>query len=393
MRVWLLALGSILVGITSALACMWLEFSGGVEQFEPHNQSARPPDAGNDSGEKPLPRAVMTGGTDYDFGVGQRDGSLSHEFVIKNEGRVALTLSKGPTSCKCTLSDLAQDQVPPGEIAKVKLQWKLTTTAKRFRQTAEIHTNDPALPTILFSVQGKVLDIVRLDPTELVLSSRSSGEGGKAHFRLYSYSVERFQVIEHEFTNQELAPYFSLAIQPLSADEVKQEPDAKYGLVAELTVKPGLPLGPINQTIRLTTDVPEASKFEVSVTGSVVSDIAIVGSQNFDEERDVLRLGTIAQAEGARASLRILVKGPHRRDVRMTVKETDPADVLAVSLGEATEINNGAVFMYPLTVEIPKGARPVDRLGSDQFKLGKIVIETTHPTSKIIKLYVRFSVK
>ena len=107
----------------------------------------------------------------------------------------------------------------------------------------------------------------------------------------------------------------------------------------------------------------------------------------------MLRLGTVAQSEGARASLRILVKGPYRRDVRLTVKETDPADALAVSLGEATEINNGAVFMYPLTVEIPKGARPVDRLGSDQFKLGKIVIETTHPTSKIIKFYVRFSVK
>ena len=393
MRVWLLALGSILVGIAAALVCVWLEFSGVAEQFEPHNQSAQIQETGGDSGEKPLPRAVAVGGTDYDFGVGQRDGSLSHEFVIKNEGRVPLTLTKGATSCKCTLSELPQDQVPPGGTAKVTLQWKLTTAAKRFRQTAEIRTNDPALSLILFSVQGKVVDLVRVDPTELVLSNLSSGEGGNAQIRLYGYGVDRFQVLQHEFTNQDLAPYFSLAIQPLPADEVQREPDAKYGPLAELTVKPGLPLGPINQTIRLTTDVPEASKFEVSVTGSVVSDIAIVGPQIFDEVREVLKFGTVAQSEGARASLRILVKGPHRRDVRLTVKEPDPPDSLVVSLGEATEINNGAVIMFPLTVEIPKGARPVDRLGSDQFKLGKIVIETTHPTSKVINLYVRFSVK
>lgn len=393
MRVWLLALGSVLVGIAAALVCLWLEFTGVAEQFEPHKQSLRAADARHAGGDQSRPVAVAVGGTDYDFGVGPRDGSLSHEFVVKNEGRAPLTLTKGATSCKCTLSDLVDDQVLPGASVNVKLTWKLITTAKRFRQTAEIHTNDPTLPTILFAVQGKVLDFVRVEPTELVLSNLSSGDGGKAQFRLYGYSVGQFHVVQHEFTNADLAPYFSLTFQPLSADELKTEPDAKCGVVAEVTVKPGLPLGPINQTIQLTTDVPEASKFDVSVTGSVVSDIAIVGPPNFDEDRELLKLGTVAQAEGARANLQILVKGPHRRDVRLAVKETDPKDALVVSLGKASPINDEAVFMYPLTIEIPKGAHPVDRLGSDQFKLGKIVIETTHPTSKIINLHVRFSVK
>ena len=123
----------------------------------------------------------------------------------------------------------------------------------------------------------------------------------------------------------------------------------------------------------------------------MLSDISIVGSHQFDDERNIVKFGPVKRSAGAQTTLRVLIKGPHRRDVRLSVKEFDPADVLSSHLGEPTEINNGAVFMYPLTVEVRKNAQPVERLGPTRRSFGKIMLETTHPTTKTINIYVSTS--
>ena len=60
-------------------------------------------------------------------------------------------------------------------------------------------------------------------------------------------------------------------------------------------------------------------------------------------------------------------------------------------------INDGAVLMIPMTITIPPGSRVVNRLGGKATelgaKLGKIVIETTHPQTKQVLLYVHFAVE
>ncbi len=91
--------------------------------------------------------------------------------------------------------------------------------------------------------------------------------------------------------------------------------------------------------------------------------------------------------------MRILVKGPRREETKLTLQEVDPKDVLAVKLGEAQKINAGAVYMYPLNIEIPAGSRLVNRMGTEQAKMGKIVIETTHPTMKTVPIRVKFAVE
>jgi hypothetical protein len=335
----------------------------------------------------------VVGGTDFDFDVGTRNSQMSHTFVIRNDGGAPLTLERGTTSCKCTLSDLTKGTVLPGETAKVKLDWRIITLGEMFRQTAEIHTNDPGKPTVVLSIQGKIMDLVRIEPQDLVLTSATAGEATSATFRLIGFKIPALTVKSHEFANKEKAQYFEVAFAPTSAEELQKYPGATCGLTGTLTVKPGLPLGPVNQTIRLTTDVELASTFELPITGSVVSDIAIVASRRFNGEHSLLHFGTVKRSQGAQETLRLLVKGPHRREVSLAVKKVDPADVLAVHLGEAQSINDGAVFMYPLTVEVPKDSRPIDRLGSKQSKYGEIVIETTHPTAKELPIHVKFAIE
>jgi hypothetical protein len=152
-------------------------------------------------------------------------------------------------------------------------------------------------------------------------------------------------------------------------------------------------LGSINQTIHITTDLADAPEIELNVTGSVVSDISVVGPGLDREGRKVLSLGTIDADKGLEVMIRVLVKGPHRRDVSLTIQQTDPPGVFTAMLGEPTLINDGAVYMYPLKLIVAPGTRPIARMGPEPEKLGQVLIETTHPTTKSVPLYVRFAVR
>jgi hypothetical protein len=393
MKIWLTAIVSILVGVGAGFGSAWFEFRGYSGQFEPHN---RPRSSELDGDVRDVragvPMAVVVDGTKYDFGTGQRDSKMKHTFVIKNEGDAPLSLEKGPTSCKCAVSELDADGIEPGGSAKVTLEWKMSVGGDQFRQTADIYTNDPAYSTISLEVHGKIVDVLRLEPRDLVLSDVSAAKGTSAQFRIYGFEIKDLKVDKYEFTDQETADFFDLKFEELAASDLEGEDGASCGLAAALTVKPGLPLGPINQTILLETNVKDASNLELSIAGTTVSDISIVGPRIFDHKRNVIRFEKVSAAEGAETKLRILVKGVHRHDVRLTVKEVDPEDVLAVALGEPTQINHGAVVMYPLSVEVRQGSRQVNRLGSKQAKMGKILIETTHPSTKQVPIYVRFAV-
>jgi hypothetical protein len=391
MKLWVLTVGIIFVGVAAGVSSAWLEVANVANQFEPHNQSAGATAA--IGSEKAGPKAAIVDGTDFDFGVGQRQTTMNHTFVIRNDGDEPLKLQKGATTCKCTLSDLKTGDVPPGGTAEVRLEWKLITMGEQFRQTAEIHTNDLRRPTLSLTVHGTVTDLVRLEPRDLVLSNVTANDGVRATVHLYGFKIKELQVLSHAFTNQNTAPYYSLDWKPIAADELREKQGATIGLTGTLTVKPGLPLGPINQTIQLKTNVTEVDKLELEISGSVVSDISIVGPNQFSEKHSLLMLGVVERALGAKATLRILVKGPHRQDVKLTVHEVDPADVLNASLGEAQEINAGAIRMYPLEIEVRPGSRLINRMGSEQAKYGKIVLESTHPTVKQIPINVKFAVE
>ena len=388
MKVWITAIISLVLGAALGLGSVWLEFGTKATQFEPHNQRA-----GSTIPRENGPKAFIVGKAEYGFGVGQRNSKMKHTFVIRNAGDQPLTLEKGETTCKCTLSELEDDKVLPGQTTNVLLDWKLVTEGDKFRQSAAIRTNDPNNEHLSLSIYGSVVDLVKLEPSNLVLSSVSITEGTEVTFLLLGYTTETLTVQSHKFTDEETRDFYDLTFEEASVDVVQEHENAKCGLGGTLTVKPGLPLGPINQTIHMTTDVKDVGTLDMSVSGSVVSDISILGTSKYHAKASLLDLGTVDRNEGIQEKLRILVKGPYRHDVRFEVVERTPEDVLAASVDDPQPINNGAVYMHTLHVWIDRNARPVSCVGSNQNKYGKITITTTHPEVKTIPIYVKFSVR
>ncbi len=339
--------------------------------------------------EGPAPKVVVDK-TEYDFGTVDIEASGgSHDFVFTNQGDGPLSLTAGGTSCRCTMSKLDKSEIAPGKSTKVALTWKPIDRPGPYQQSAKILTNDPAKPSITLTVGGRVTAAARLAPTELVFTRLSAGEKSTASAKWFCYLDTPIKIVGHKWSNEATASYYDVAMRPLSAEELKEEKDAKSGTLITVTVKPGQPQGPIRQKLILQTSASTSQT--LLIEGNIGSEIALVG-RGWDPDTGILNLGEVPRREGIRHRLLLVVRGPLRKGVQFKVLPPSPS-MLNVSLGQRTEINNGTVVQIPVTVEIPPGSPPANHLGSEQGCLGEIILETTHPNVPKLRILVRFAVE
>ena len=150
----------------------------------------------------------------------------------------------------------------------------------------------------------------RISPDEIVFTNISVTDSPKTDLNVFSYHGPDLKVTKFELTDQETAANFDISTEPMPADVLKTDADAKSGVVVHVNVKPGLPLGPIRQKIRLWLNLPDKPVIEVPVGGDVTSDIQVVGRSDWDTEHNLLSLGTVSRRDGAKSEVFLLVRGP-----------------------------------------------------------------------------------
>jgi len=328
-----------------------------------------------------VPETVFAFGT---VGVG---GKGAHEFLIRNSGDAPLELTRGATSCTCTVSDFDESEgggggpkiVPPGGSTKLKVQWRGKGSGGPFRQQASVFTNDPRRPQIAFEVEGTVVPTFSAVPPVITLSKLATSQAEQAVVKVFTFGAEPPRVDSLTAEDEETAQFYSLASAPLDATEVASTKGATGGFQITADIRPGLPIGSVRQTIKAVFRMPEEVTVEIPVEGSVTGDLALAGT-SWDSSREALRLGTVSSRSGAKTSLFLTVKGPHREKVRPVVRQVVP-ESLEVVVGEGKPVGSGTVIRIPLSITIPPDSPPANHLCSPQAPAGKIVLDTGHPDS------------
>lgn len=388
MRTGWVALAAIVVGCASGLGLTWYEFAHVRNDFDPPRPAA-PQAPAKPQGE---PKAVVVNGTEFDFKTLGHDKTGEHTFVVRNDGSGPLTLSVGGMSCgNCIQTAFLEATLQPGEKTDIKVTYATRKPGPNFRESLELRTNDPANKVLLLVIKGYVTHVARSSVDELVLGNISADKPTTASFRVYGYLSDRLEIVRHEYSNPDTADRFQASFRRLEPAELAEDKRARAGYEVTLEVKAGLPLGSLNQMMRISVQAEEAALLEVPIRGLVSSDIVLTGSRRLRSDTNLLVLGVVPRAEGIVVPIKLLVRGPYRDTVTPKISQVDPADALQARLGPVTRIAEGKIHEYELTVEVPKNAPTVNRLGTDQAKAGKIVIETTHPHVKQVQIEVRFA--
>lgn len=381
--------------VTGAAACLGAAVGGGIATLEAASRPWRAGDfsIGSKAPSGPTPQADAPD-THFFFGTVGVGAKGFHEFVIHNTGSGPLELTRGATSCSCTVSDFDETEggstgvkvVPPGERTKLKVQWRGKGDGGPFRQQASVSTNDPRRPQIAFVVEGTVVPTFKAVPGSITLPKLSAGSSEQAAVKVFTFGKESPTVDSLTADDEKTAHFYSLASTPLAVDELAAETGATGGFLITADIRPGLPIGPLRQTIKVVFRMPEEVTAEIPVEGSVSGDLALAGTA-WDSSREALLLGSVSSRAGSQNSLFLTVKGPHRALVRPVVREIVP-ESLQVVVGEGKPVGSGNVIRIPISITIPPGSAPANHLCSPQAPAGRIVLDTGHPNSPTLTIPV-----
>lgn len=390
MKTWLMVIVAMVVGLGGGFGLaigritLWPWDGTGIGESELMGVKNTAP-----TPEGKRPKAVLQE-TKHDFGVMASHKKGLYKFKISNGGNAPLTLSKGATSCKCTLAELDKTSLAPGESSEITLEWSGKDYSDKFQQTATINTNDPENSQISLTIAGQIRTVFNTAPSELVFSNVTAGEPSRAKVRLYCFLYDQFKVTEAKFTDARWLKFFEVKHRPLTAKELTENKDAKCGYQFEVTVKPGLPMGIFQQQLEVATDLPQIPPCEIPIRGNITSDISVVGP-GWDEESTSVSMGTFTSDQDVEKTLRLFVRGSHRDKVKFKLLSKTP-ELLVVEVGNPEKMGN-SIMQTSVKIRIPKGSPPADHLGSEQGKLGRILLETNHPNAPQLQILVRFAIQ
>jgi len=325
----------------------------------------------------------------FDFGTMQRGTSKSHEFVIRNVGEAPLKLRAGQTSCKCTLSQVSEDPVPPGGSTKVKVEWSAKSDNGPFRQTANIQTNDPLQSMVELTIDGQIMSVSGVEPPELIFDKIPVGESKSTQTFVMAMLQDDLTISDPQLSDAATRDRFDVKIEPVDLKDLPNK-SARRGMRVTVTAKPGLPVGRFQQWLSLHTNLQDAEKLDIPLVGQVVGDISVGGS-GWSEERGALAMGSVKSSEGGHHKLSIFVRGDDAASTTFKVQSVDPPE-LKVTVGEPKKLKDTLV-QVPLEIAIPAGTRPMVHLDTAQGEPGHIVLSTTHPKIKELAINVQFAVE
>ncbi len=403
MRLLLLVVVLVIVGGSLGVAHTWSEL-GSVEERMELPEAVRLDDGGAIAAAVPghepadtsgTPRAEIVGESSHDFGLLKREHSKSHSFVVRNVGDGDLLIDKQNVSCSaCVQTTFTSAIVKPGEEVAIPVTLKAQKPGPALTEHLEVRTNDKSHTVIQFDLIAYISDAAGASVSELALGTISTDVGGAASFRIYGFAGSELEIVDCNLSARSLEEYFEWEVVELAPDAVKAgQSQAKFGKEINLKIKPGLPVGPLDLSFSIVARAGEEVEISLPVSGRVTGDLSLLGGSTFTPDKNLLSLGRIFVGEGASAKLHLMVKGEHREEVQVSVGECVPAEFLTATIGERKSIRDGEAYLYPIEVQVNKNTPSMNRLGGVGTGVGRVMLETTHPTAKQVILYVRFAVE
>src|SRR5262245_13131598 len=244
------------------------------------------------------PRAVAED-TLHDFGTMDPLTMGSHEFMIRNAGTAPLELRVGPTTCKCTVSNLAESTVPSGGSTTVRLEWN-TGRHEYYEHSGTIFTNDKARRSIELRVVGKVRMLIGCENPDIMLGALNPTGTTVVERVIYSQTLASFVISKLDSTLKGLEWSAEPADQP-----TLQRLAAKHAQVLRIAMPGGSLPASFHDTLRLS--IQPAGKeadplsLDLPVAGSVARRLAFYGPAI--DSAGVIELGDVEQGRGAKAQL------------------------------------------------------------------------------------------
>lgn len=356
-------------------------------------------------------RVELVGDSKFDFGMMAPGTEGEHTFIVKSVGEDDVRLRLGATTCKCTLGELDQESLKPGEQTEVKLTWTVKQGESDFAQSAQLITNDPERVVIQLEIMGKVVNDIDIFPETWTFGDVATGEPIEVSGTIYSFLENDIRPTDIKFSSEEITEMSEFKVE---AFKPTKETDgirgtARQGFRVSVNIKPGLRQGAVSQSLvfgfrRLDENGDEIPPEEgdtdpndyiyASTKGQIIGPLSMIESSKISGQPGggyVYDFGRIAAGEPLIAKTFVVLKGAERENTTLRIGEIYPDQFVKATLGEP--IGRGTMTLYPLEIELVPGDELVERLGNNKDDYGTVWIESDNPKVSKMRVALKFAIE
>jgi len=334
----------------------------------------------------PHPKVVLPE-EKFEFGVMPIGETRKHTFVVRNEGEAPLRLGKPTTTCQCTVSESAQDQILPGEEGTIILEWKPVVETAEFDKGAVLKTNDPKMPEIRLSVTGQVDKPIRVEPEGMWEVGMIEGDiPSDLSGYVYSRLLDDFAIESVETSN----PLLTVESEPVGED-VKKQFGAKCAYRLKAKLSPGMPAGRFAEKVTVKTDLKDEEydeiTFEFVGTRRGPVQILPMPGTKWNPDNWSVDLDRFPAAKGKSAAISVFVSNlPEGEELKFgAVTSSEP--YVTVDLKRDETFESETRQRYVLTFAVPPGSPVAAHRNKDAVK---VEATTNHPEASSMKFLVYF---
>lgn len=292
---------------------------------------------------------------DHDVGrLGPKAPFPPIDVAIRNTGDQPLDIGTIRTSCPCLTATLSTARIAPGGDATLRLQMTLSGIDEDIEEQVVVYSNDPAQPVVTYNLSGSVGTVIQILPEGIPLGVSYRGD------------VERLEFPPVRLVAADHAPIGQIrltASQPYIRPEARKLDDGSYQV--GITLAPSVPLGRINEWIRVETEHPTVRSLDIPVIGAIVGELDPAGRG--------IDMGFFKEKQPA--SARFLLRRRGERDIEILGAEAKlpvPADVRVTR--EGSDFN----------IEVRVASAPAFTL----LAPGYVELRTNNPSEPIVRVPV-----
>lgn len=272
----------------------------------------------------------------FDFDRMALGSSRTHTFVVRNTGEGPLKLAQGPSTCKCTVGELGQDEVAPGETAEIEVTWEPKSLDPVFTQNATIFTSDPANPELQFTVHGAVVPwAVTFPDSTWRTSVVSEVEPTPFEFVVVSQLAESFTITGIE-ASSDLVEIGTDDITPIPDEDLGQYEMARCGYRIKGRLAVGFPVGEIREHVTVSTDLEQMPEIQLMIESRCIGPYQLVGP-GWQGSLKLLQMGRFDAEQGKSVKLSFFAE-TEQDDFEFTGARVEPP-VLHVTWEEDSEFD------------------------------------------------------
>lgn len=294
---------------------------------------------------------------DYHAGTLARGEEASAVYTVKNGGTADLRLVRADASCSCIRTVILRPEIPPGEEGGVEVTYLDRNGVGETTRVIDLTTNDPRTRVVRLTFSALVEVPFGFEARTLAM--------GTIHHLAREAVSKRTALLFIDPGDAQLAGLVSSS--PLVTAEQLGPGEAREGqqrLEIEVSVLPGLPPGPLQETITATAASGRHPPATLTVTGMITGDVEVTP--------DRLRLMVVETAKRKAEDdwKRIYLRG---HDPERPLKVFDCRDSNGLLDLELVELIRGEKFELTVTLK-------ADALKENSETTGTIGISTNSPS-------------